>query len=60
MRFPDRLRLPFSFDAGLLARDLEALPGAWIRHFVEQNYSGDWSVIPLRGPAGARHPVMMI
>src|SRR5207302_870529 len=36
------------------------LSGAWIRHFVEQNYSGDWSVIPLRAPAGARHPVMMI
>jgi hypothetical protein len=60
MRFPDRLRLPLSFDAALLARDLAGLSGAWIRHFVEQNYSGDWSVIPLRAPVGARHPVMMI
>lgn len=32
----------------------------WIDHFVKQNYEGDWSVIPLRGPAGATHPVMMI
>jgi hypothetical protein len=27
---------------------------------VQQNYDGDWSVIPLRGKAGATHPVMMI
>jgi len=27
---------------------------------VQQNYDGDWSVIPLRGPAGASHPVQMI
>ncbi len=32
----------------------------WIAHFVKQNYDGDGSVIPLRGPAGARHPVQMI
>ena len=25
-----------------------------------QNYEGDWSVIPLRGPAGASHPIRMI
>jgi hypothetical protein len=35
-------------------------PAQWIEHFVKQNYDGDWSVIPLRGPAGARHPVQMI
>jgi hypothetical protein len=61
MRLPDRLRLPFSFDPGLLARDLRSLSAdGWIRHFVRQNYEGDWSVIPLRGAAGAKHPVMMI
>lgn len=27
---------------------------------MKQNYEGDWSVIPLRGPAGTEHPVMMI
>jgi hypothetical protein len=32
----------------------------WIDHFVKQNYDGDWSVIALRGPAGARYPVQMI
>jgi Aspartyl/Asparaginyl beta-hydroxylase len=32
----------------------------WIEHFVKQNYDGDWSAIPLRGPAGASHPVQMI
>lgn len=34
--------------------------GSWIEHFVKQNYDGDWSVIPLRGPAGATHPIRMI
>ena len=61
MSLPDRLRLPLTFDADLLRRDLDTLSGAdWIAHFVTQNYEGDWSVIPLRGTAGARHPVMMI
>jgi hypothetical protein len=58
---PDRVRLPFSFDPALLVRDLERLASVeWISHFVTANYDGDWSVIPLRGTAGARHPVMMI
>jgi quercetin dioxygenase-like cupin family protein len=58
---PDRLRLPLSFDPDLLVRDLQGLASIeWIDHFVPQNYDGNWSVIPLRGKAGARHPVMMI
>jgi hypothetical protein len=61
MRFPDRLKLPFAFDPGLLAADLRRLSSTqWISHFVTQNYQGDWSVIPLRAQAGARHPVQMI
>jgi hypothetical protein len=58
---PDRLRLPFSFDPNRLAADLEGLSAvAWTEHFVRQNYEGDWSVIPLRGKAGATHPITMI
>jgi hypothetical protein len=58
---PDRIRLPFNFDPHLLARDLQGLAAFdWIKHFVRQNYEGDWSVIPLRGKAGATHPVMII
>lgn len=61
MVFPDRLQLPLSFDPILLRRDLDTLSSvAWISHFVIQNYEGDWSVIPLRGVAGATHPVMQI
>jgi Aspartyl/Asparaginyl beta-hydroxylase len=61
MQLPDRLRLPFSFDPERLAGDLQRLNTvAWIEHFVQQNYEGGWSVIPLRGKAGATHPVMMI
>jgi len=59
--FPDRLCLPLVFDPLRLRTDLQALAGRdWIEHFVKQNYDGDWAVLPLRGPAGARHPVMMI
>lgn len=59
-RFPDRLRLPLDFDPGGLAAGMEALSAGWIKHFVPQHYDGDWSVIPLRGPAGATHPVQLI
>jgi hypothetical protein len=48
-----------AFDPEPLARDLAGLDG-WIAHFVQQNYDGDWSVLPLRGTAGAKHPVMAI
>jgi len=61
MTLPDRLRLPLTFDPGLLAQDLEGLSGdAWTAHFVTQNYDGDWSVLALRGPASARHPIQAI
>jgi hypothetical protein len=60
-RFPDRLRLPLDFDPSRLAADMGNFSSAqWIEHFVKQNYDGDWSVIALRGPAGASHPVQMI
>ncbi|MBV9747636.1 MAG: aspartyl/asparaginyl beta-hydroxylase domain-containing protein, partial [Acetobacteraceae bacterium] len=59
--FPDRLRLPLSFAPDLLAADLARLSATpWIDHFVQQNYEGSWSVIPLRATAGARHPIQMI
>jgi hypothetical protein len=60
-KLSDRIRLPFRFDPHLLSHDLQGLTASnWIKHFVRQNYEGDWSVIPLRGKAGATHPVMMI
>jgi Aspartyl/Asparaginyl beta-hydroxylase len=60
-RFPDRLRLPLDFDAARMAADLTGAAAAgWTEHFVKQNYNGDWSVIALRAPAGASHPVQMI
>ncbi len=57
----DRLKLPLRFDATRMQAELAALESeGWIDHFVKSNYSGSWSVIPLRGPAGATHPVQMI
>jgi hypothetical protein len=57
----DRAKLSLHFDPQSLRDDLRTLEHTdWIDHFVEQNYDGSWSVIPLRGPANATHPVMMI
>ena len=57
----DRVKLDLQFDPRMLQGDLKQLEDeGWIDHFVTQNYEGDWSVIPLRGPADATHPVMMI
>ena len=57
---PEKVRLPFQFDKTLLVNDLNKIYGDWTEHFVKDNYSGDWSVIPLRGPKGAVHPIQMI
>ncbi|HEY2070170.1 MAG TPA: aspartyl/asparaginyl beta-hydroxylase domain-containing protein [Rhizomicrobium sp.] len=61
MTWPDRLRLPVTFDPERLASDLAALSREdWIGHFLTERYDGDWDVLPLRGPASAIHPAMMI
>ncbi|HWA92640.1 MAG TPA: aspartyl/asparaginyl beta-hydroxylase domain-containing protein [Rhizomicrobium sp.] len=58
---PDRVKLPVAFDPARMAADLAALSREdWIGHFLTERFEGDWDVIPLRGPADAIHPVMMI
>ncbi|MDA0813052.1 MAG: hypothetical protein O3C21_11785 [Verrucomicrobia bacterium] len=50
---PDRIRLRREFNATAMVGEVTALISTeWTRHFVTQNYEGDWSVIPLRGPRG--------
>ncbi len=57
----DRLRLPLAFEPDQLAADLARLDAReWTAHFVPQHYEGDWSVLPLRAPAGAVHPILQI
>jgi hypothetical protein len=47
------------FEPAALAGDLARLVGEhWVPHFVPQNYRGEWSVLPLRAPVGARHPIL--
>lgn len=59
--YPDHLRLPLVFDADRLAADLAKLTGIeWTAHFVRDNYAGNWSALPLRSPAGERHPIRRI
>ena len=54
-------KLPLSFDPVHLQADLGLIAASdWIDHFVDRNYEGSWQVLPLRGPAGATHPVQMI
>jgi mannose-6-phosphate isomerase-like protein (cupin superfamily) len=61
MFFPDHLRLPLDFDPDRLAHDLAtAASSGWIGHFVRQTYDGEWDVIPLRAPLGARRPAAMV
>ena len=61
MSLPDRIRLPYSFDPAALAGDLsQVVNDDWTRHFVRQNYNGNWSAIALRAPAGETHPIRMI
>ena len=58
---PDRIRLPITCDPALLLKEALSLPAsAWTQHFVPDNYRGDWSVVPLRAPAGAVHPILQI
>jgi hypothetical protein len=58
---PDRIRLPFSIDLPGLRDDLARLgDGEWTKHYVPQHYSGDWSALALRAPAGATHPILRI
>jgi hypothetical protein len=61
MSLPDRIPLPFRFDPNRLRADVDALPAdAWIPHFNTGVYEGDWSAVPLRGPAGETHPIRQI
>lgn len=57
----DRLKLPLEFDPDAMRADLLGLEqDAWIEHYVKQNYEGAWTVLPLRAPSGASHPVAAI
>ena len=57
---PDRLRLPFSFDTTRLAEDIARRGRTWTPHYLPENFSGDWSVIPLRAQRGETDPGRMI
>jgi len=55
------VRFPGRWDVGSLEEDLAKVKEAdWIPHFNQQYYEGDWSGSPLRGPAGATHPVQQL
>ncbi len=49
----DRVRLPLTFDADVLGKDLDSI-GAdeWMPHFNTGIYEGDWSGVSLRSVGG--------
>jgi quercetin dioxygenase-like cupin family protein len=50
---PDRVRLPLSFDATALAAEAVAFPtDAWVPHFNQSIYEGEWTGVALRSVGG--------
>jgi hypothetical protein len=58
---PSAIRLPLHFDAARLQADLERVQGsAWMAHFNQRIYEGDWSIVPLRAVPGSPIPAFSI
>jgi quercetin dioxygenase-like cupin family protein len=50
---PDRVRLPLTFDAPSLAAEALALGAdAWVLHFNQSIYEGEWAGVALRSVGG--------
>jgi hypothetical protein len=50
---PDRVRLPLAFDTGALAVEALAFPAeAWVPHFNQTIYDGEWAGVALRSVGG--------
>jgi len=55
---PSFLRLPVHFDTTRLQEDLARVPTqAWLAHFNQRIYEGDWSGVPLRAVPGSAIPI---
>jgi hypothetical protein len=48
-------RLPFFFDAKKLHQELKNCTHTWNQHFNTENYTGEWSTIPLRKASKSHH-----
>jgi len=58
---PSAIRLPLTFDPIRLQADLARVPEtAWLGHFNQRIYEGDWSVVPLRAIRGSPIPAFSI
>lgn len=53
---PDRVRLPLQFDVPALVADTAAIPAdAWVPHFNQSVYEGEWKGVALRSVGGVAH-----
>ncbi len=51
-------KLPLFFDPAGLRADLEAIPAdAWVPHFNQQDYAGEWSIVALRSRSGRNEDI---
>lgn len=61
MQVQDVWKLPFSFDVDRMKSELLSFKDEdWINHFNTAIYKGQWSAVPLKGPAGASHPILSL
>jgi hypothetical protein len=52
-------RLPYHFDPALLRRDLNSIPAcAWVPHFNQNDYSGQWTSVALRSRSGRADDIL--
>jgi hypothetical protein len=52
-------KLPLTFDAAQLREDVAAIPEeAWVPHFNQSDYAGEWSSVALRSKSGDARDIM--
>lgn len=46
-------QLPLSYDIQTIRQEVSGLLSGWLNHFNTRDYSGTWTVLPLRSPGGS-------
>ncbi|MBX2906539.1 MAG: aspartyl/asparaginyl beta-hydroxylase domain-containing protein [Taibaiella sp.] len=54
------LKLPMSFSADLMMREVEIINRGWQLHYNARDYAGDWSAVPLRSVGGSMTNVVAL
>jgi len=54
------IKLPFSFNAGAMLKEAQALSTTWLSHYNTYDYTGDWKAIPLRSINGSTTNILAV